>query len=59
VVLVNMLSVAVVSLAIILFVFRFYERTMLGYTNRLLNDSKWMIVYMFGIFALPILMMLL
>lgn len=59
VVLVNMLSVAVVSLAIILFVFRFYERTMLGYTNTLLNDPKWMIVYMFGIFALPILMMLL
>lgn len=59
VVLVNMLSVAVVSLAIILFVFRFYERTMLGYTNRLLNRPKWLIVYMFGIFALPILMMFL
>ena len=59
VVMVNMLSVAVVSIVIILLVFRFYERTMLGYSNQLLNKPKWLIVYMFGIFALPILLMFL
>lgn len=59
VVLVNMLSIAVVSLVIILVFYRPFERYILGFTNRLLNRRKWLIAYMFGIFALPILLMFL
>lgn len=58
VVLVNMLSIAVVSLIIILLFYRPFERYVLGFTNRLLNRRKWLIAYMFGILALPILLML-
>jgi solute carrier family 34 (sodium-dependent phosphate cotransporter) len=58
VVLVNMVSVAFVSIVIIVFLYRPYERLIMGFTHRLLNHRKWLIVYMFGIFALPILLML-
>ena len=59
VVLVNMISIALVSLIIIVFFYRWYERLVLGYTNRLLSRRTWLIVYMIGIFGLPILLMFL
>jgi solute carrier family 34 (sodium-dependent phosphate cotransporter) len=57
VVLVEMSSVAIVSLAIILFVYRPYERFVLGFTNRLLTRRKLLMVYMFSIVGLPFLLM--
>jgi Na+/phosphate symporter len=57
VVLVSMLTIAVISLVIILFFFRSYERLILGVANRLLSHRKWLAAYMFVIFAVPILLM--
>lgn len=58
VVLVNMSSVAIVSLAIILLFYRPYERIVLGFTNRLLTRRKLLVIYMFSIIGLPLLLML-
>lgn len=57
VVLVNMFTIALVSLVIIFFFFRSYERLILGLANRLLTHRKWLAAYMFVIFAVPILLM--
>lgn len=57
VVLVSMFTIALVSLVVILFFFRSYERLILGVANRLLTHRKWLAVYMFVIFAVPILLM--
>ncbi len=58
VVLVNMTSVAIVSILIILFLYRPYERAVLGFTNRLITRRKLLIIYMFSIVGLPLLLML-
>ena len=57
VVLVSMLTIALISLVIILFFFRSYERLILGLANQLLSHRKWLAAYMFVIFAIPILLM--
>lgn len=58
VVLVNMISVAIISLVILLFFYRSYERISLGFTSRLLNRRPWLTFYVIGILILPILLML-
>jgi Na+/phosphate symporter len=59
VVLVNMVSITLVSMLIILLFYRSYERSVLGLVNTLLQHRRWLIVYMFVIFALPLIFMFL
>lgn len=59
VVLVNMLSVALISLVLIGLFYAPYERAVLRFTNRLLHRPVWLAVYMFGIVSIPILLMFL
>lgn len=58
VVMVEMLSVAVISVILILLFYRRYERFILGIANRLLGERRWLIVYMFGIVGIPLILML-
>ena len=58
VVLVNMLSVAVVSVAIIGLVYLPYERSILRFVNYMLNHNLALALYMFGIVGIPIMLML-
>ncbi|HNB50703.1 MAG TPA: hypothetical protein PK530_02100 [Anaerolineales bacterium] len=58
VVLVEMLSVTLISLLIIIFAYLPYERTILRVVNRLLNDRLALTLYMFGIVGIPIVLML-
>lgn len=57
VVFVNMLSVALVSMLILALFYGKYERLILAFEARLLNHRKWLIVYMFGIFGVPLILM--
>lgn len=59
VVLVNMLSVAMVSIIIIGLFYLPYERGILRLVNALLNHNLALALYMFGIVGIPILLMLL
>lgn len=58
VVLVNMMSVAVVSMIIIGLIYLPYERGILRFVNYLLNHNLALALYMFGIVGIPILLML-
>ena len=58
VVLVEMLSVAVVSLAVILLVYQPFEHTLLRFVEHLTEDGRALAVYMFAIVGIPILLML-
>ncbi|GAB4580892.1 MAG: hypothetical protein Fur0022_36360 [Anaerolineales bacterium] len=58
VVLVNMLSVAIVSILIIGIAYLPYERGILRFVNFLLNHTLALALYMFGIVGIPILLML-
>ncbi len=58
VVLVEMLSVALISLLIIGLAYSPYERWILGVVNRLLNRPILLAWYMFGIVGIPIVLML-
>lgn len=58
VVLVNMLSVAVISVIIIGLVYLPYERGILRFVNHLLSHNVSLALYMFGIVGIPILLML-
>lgn len=58
VVVVNMVSVAIVSVVIIALFYPAYERTILRIANGLLSHKTWMRIYMFGIVGVPILLML-
>lgn len=58
VVVVNMLSVAMVSVLIIALAYLRYERGILRFVNLLLNHRLALMLYMFGIFGVPIFLML-
>jgi Na+/phosphate symporter len=57
VVLVEMSSVALVSLLIIALVYGLYERAILGFSNLLLGRRLYLILYMFGIVGIPLMLM--
>lgn len=58
VVLLEMLSVALVSLVVILFFYRAYERGVLRMAEEILGSRRSLMVYMLGIVGIPIILML-
>ena len=58
VVLVEMLSVAAISLLVIIFFYRRYARGVLGFVDGLLQNKLRLTLYMFGIVGVPLLLML-
>lgn len=58
VVLVEMLSVTIISILVISTIYVPYERFILRFVNRLLNDKLTLALYMFGIVGIPIVLML-
>ncbi len=57
VVLVEMLSVTIISIIVISFFYLPYERAILRFSNYLLNHNLALAIYMFGIVGIPILLM--
>lgn len=58
VVLLEMLSVASISLAIILFLYRSFERTILSFSETILASKRNLAVYMLSIVGIPVILML-
>lgn len=58
VVLLEMLSVAVISLVIIAFLFRPFERAVLSFSELILSSKRNLAVYMLGIVGIPLILML-
>lgn len=58
VVLVEMLSVAVVSVLVILLIYQRFEHALLGFVERLTEDRRALATYMFVIVGVPVILML-
>jgi sodium-dependent phosphate cotransporter len=59
VVFVEMVSVALVSLFVLLFLFRAYERALVGFVDWVLTSKRHLAVFMFSMFVVPLLLLLL
>lgn len=59
VVLVEMISITIISVFILLFIFRSYERTMLNWVDWITASNRNLAIFMASIFVIPILLLLL